>query len=60
MSHTINHGRLTRAFLPLLFLGVAASPGVAGAASQMPDLKAESLGELGASHSRKRCAARSC
>ena len=40
MPHDINHGRLMRAFLPFLFLGVAAVPGVAGAASQLPTLNA--------------------
>jgi thiol-disulfide isomerase/thioredoxin len=41
MSQNINHGRLIRALLPLLFLGVGAGPGRASAAGQMPELKAE-------------------
>ena len=39
MSRT-HHGRLTKVLLPLIFFGVAASGGVAAAASQLPDLNA--------------------
>lgn len=45
MSGRINHGRLVRAILPLLFLGVgvgvAAGPALAAAAGDLPALKAE-------------------
>ena len=40
MPRDANHGRLTRAVLPFLFLGVAADSGAAVAASQLPTLNA--------------------
>jgi len=40
MSQIINHRRLTQALSTFLFLGVATTAGLANAASQMPELKA--------------------